>query len=175
MKAPDVFLVILTFADGSVGVMQFITCEYAPDETPRWVRLATAENIEAEIAKLQAVDDAGNCALPSEKRPVKHWRFANDGEIPEDRTFRDAWRDNGTRLEVSMPAARDLHRNHLRREREPRLAELDVEYMRALEGTAKRKPGEVAAEKQKLRDITKHPAIEAATTPEELKAVTIDG
>ena len=49
---------------------------------------------------------------------------------------------------------------------------LDVDYMKALEtgGDA----AAVAAQKQTLRDVTSDARIEAATTPDELKALTLE-
>jgi hypothetical protein len=97
-------------------------------------------------------------------------------ELPEDwappdvdRTFRDAWRKNGVAFSVDMAHARDIHRNKMRRARAPLLEGLDVEAMRALE---QGKPTtDIVIRKQALRDVTADPAIEAAQTPEKLKAV----
>ncbi|XAI96413.1 hypothetical protein [Microcystis phage Mel-JY33] len=92
--------------------------------------------------------------------------------VPTDRTFRGAWRFNGPAVEVDMDAARAIHRQNLRAERAPRLAALDVQVMRAIEegrGTAT-----LVGEKQRLRDVTADPRIDAAKSPEELKALTLD-
>lgn len=96
----------------------------------------------------------------------------DDWTPPEDRSFRNAWRMNGKSIAVDMPMARDIHRNRLRMERNKRLAELDIEAMRALEAGGDIKA--VTAAKQRLRDAPSHPAIEAAQTPDELKAITLD-
>jgi hypothetical protein len=64
MKAPDQQLIALTFADGTLGVMSFVTIEYNNDDVPRFVREATDENINAEIAKASArgaASRAKNC------------------------------------------------------------------------------------------------------------------
>lgn len=92
-------------------------------------------------------------------------------EIPSNRTFRNAWRDYGDKLDVDMPAARDIWRDTLRKLREPRLAALDIAYQRADERGDSSLKAEIAAEKQALRDVTDDPAIEAAQTPEELMTV----
>lgn len=90
--------------------------------------------------------------------------------IPTDRTFRNAWEDNGG-VKVNMNRARELHKAKLREIRAPKLLALDVEYMRADEsGDAAKKAG-ISAKKQALRDVTADPEIEAAQTPEELKVV----
>ena len=99
-------------------------------------------------------------------------RDASSLTVPTDRTFRGAWQFNGAAVEIDMTAAREIHRDNLRAERKPLLEALDVAYMRALEddtGTV-----DITAEKQALRDVTADPRIDAATTPDELKALTLD-
>ncbi len=96
--------------------------------------------------------------------------------IPTNRIYRDAWTFNNTKTAVivDIPKARDIHRAVLRIQRAPRLTALDVGYMRALERGDTIAAQEIAAQKQTLRDIPAHPAIEAAQTPEELMALTLD-
>ena len=74
-------------------------------------------------------------------------------------------------INVNMTKAREIKRDQLRAERKPLLEQLDVEFMRAQEQGDQAKADEIAAKKQALRDVTDDPAIDAATTPEELKAV----
>lgn len=74
-------------------------------------------------------------------------------------------------ITVNMDKARDIKRDMIREERKPILEALDVQYMRATEVQDVALMAEVAAKKQALRDATKDPAIDAAATPEELKAV----
>lgn len=91
-----------------------------------------------------------------------------------DRTFRNAWcfcKKQGVR--VDMVKAREIHRNKLRRHREPLLAKLDVQFMRASEipyseESASQKAA-ILQKKQFLRDLPAAPEIEKAQTPEELK------
>ena len=92
-------------------------------------------------------------------------------DFPADATFRDAWILNGDKVEPDMVQARDIKRDLLRAERSPLLAALDIEYQRADEAGDKARKTMIAAKKQALRDVPDDPAIEAATTPEELKAV----
>ena len=99
-------------------------------------------------------------------------RDASSLTVPADRTFRGAWQFNGAAVEVDMVAAKAIHKDNLRTERAPRLADLDVAYMKALEAGSG--ADAIAAEKQVLRDITSDARIEAATTPDELKALTLD-
>lgn len=50
---------------------------------------------------------------------------------------------------------------------------LDVQALRAIETDDKAKLAEVAAEKQRLRDVTKLPEIDAATAPEHLLPIGV--
>jgi hypothetical protein len=93
-----------------------------------------------------------------------------DGDVPADRTFRNAWTHDGTLVKVDMPKAREIHREHLRQMRAPLLQALDVEYQKADERGDQTEKQRIAANKQGLRDVTADPTIEAARTPEELKA-----
>ena len=77
-------------------------------------------------------------------------------------------------ITVNMTKAREIKRDQVRAERMPLLEQLDVEFMRTQEQGDQTKADEIASEKQALRDVTDHPAIDAATTPDELKAVRPD-
>lgn len=115
-------------------------------------------NADAEIEKWKGVNPG---------QYVSH-REVEPGKIPQDRTFRNAWKPD---FSHDMAKARDMQRERMRETRKPMLAALDVEYQRADESgdaTAKRA---IAKRKQELRDVTAHPDIEAADTTEKLKAV----
>ncbi|MEE9905553.1 MAG: phage tail assembly chaperone [Chlorobium sp.] len=77
-------------------------------------------------------------------------------------------------ITINMPKARGIKRNQLRAERAPMLSALDVEYQQADERKSTTAKKDIAQRKQALRDVTKHPAIEAATTPDDLKSLSID-
>tara|TARA_R110000772_G_scaffold117744_1_gene223360 strand:+ start:107 stop:463 length:357 start_codon:yes stop_codon:yes gene_type:complete len=96
---------------------------------------------------------------------------AADYTLPAERTFRNAWEANsGTGLiSVEMEAARDIWRDKIRLERTEPLESLDTAFMKALESGAD--TTQIVADKQALRDAPSDPAIDAATTPEELAAV----
>ena len=92
--------------------------------------------------------------------------------LPTDRTFRNAWVfGDADVVEVDMPKAQEIFKDNLRRERQPLLAALDVEYMKAMER------GEdttaIVAQKVALRDITADARIASATTPEQLGAMDV--
>ena len=98
-------------------------------------------------------------------------RDASSLTVPTDRTFRGAWTFNGNAVEIDMDAAKAIHKDNLRAERAPRLAELDVAYMKALEaGTG---AADIAAQKQALRDITDDSRIAAAADADALKALDL--
>lgn len=74
-------------------------------------------------------------------------------------------------ITVDMPKARDIWRDKIREERKPKLEQLDVDFMRAVEADDATEKAAIATKKQALRDATSDPAIEAAATPEALKLV----
>lgn len=112
--------------------------------------------------------------LPAVQRDqiVGH-RVGTKAEIPADYTFRAAWRDEGKNITYDMERCREITRDRLRRERAPLLAAKDIESIKALEAGDVTSLDEIAVEKQRLRDITALPSIDAAMTPEELKAVSV--
>ena len=69
---------------------------------------------------------------------------------------------------INMSKAKDIHRNNIREARKEKLAELDIEYQRALETSAD--TSAIVAKKQALRDAPAASAIDAATNATELKA-----
>jgi len=95
----------------------------------------------------------------------------DDSIIPRDRTFRNAWKLEGGSIAHDMEKCREIHRSRMRLAREPLFAALDIEFMRANETGEAVKRLAVVKKKQELRDVTADPRIEAAKTPEELKAV----
>ena len=71
-------------------------------------------------------------------------------------------------ININMTKARDIHREKVRQARNPLLASKDVEFQRALETGAD--TAAIVAAKQALRDAPAASVIEAASTPDELKA-----
>ena len=71
-------------------------------------------------------------------------------------------------ITTDMAKAREVHKNNIRLARTPKLAELDVEFQKALETSSS--PPEIVAKKQALRDAPADSAIAAATTEAELQA-----
>jgi hypothetical protein len=98
------------------------------------------------------------------------YEVIEDDDVPSDRTFRNAWVVESGAVSVDMPMAREIHRDHLREMRKPLLEQSDVEFIRAIEARDLDLQAQIAAKKVALRDVTRDPLIEAARTPEELKA-----
>lgn len=67
-----------------------------------------------------------------------------------------------------IPACKAIHLDKFRAARAPKLAALDIAYMKAFETADTAKQAEIAAKKQELRDVTKTPLPD---TLEEIKAV----
>ena len=72
---------------------------------------------------------------------------------------------------VDMAKAREIHKARIRAAREPKLAELDIEYQRADETNDTTKKSEIAAKKQALRDAPADSGIAAASDTDALKAL----
>lgn len=142
-----------------LSIMSFVTKSFNPDGSVEFEREPTKENVEAEIAK-------GGFKFT-------RWRFISAEEIPQDRTFRNAWIDQGWSIGHDMKKCREIHRDSLRKRRQSLLEKLDVDALRATEDGDQDKLKTVRLSKQKLRDITADPRIESASTPEELLLVTL--
>ena len=144
-------VIALTFSGGHVGIMRIVR---------------EAANVEEQIQKFEAVNP----------QTVISWREISEEELPIEckkgnREFRNALVDRAGKLEIDMPKARNLHREHLRTLRAPLLAALDINFQRADELGDAAEKSRIARLKQALRDVTEAPRIEAAQTPEALKSV----
>ena len=74
-------------------------------------------------------------------------------------------------IKVNMTKAVEIKKDMIRAERAPIMVDLDIAFIRAVEAGDEVAQSSIAAKKQALRDATKDPAIAAAKTPEELKAI----
>tara|TARA_B100002019_G_C21170813_1_gene548340 strand:+ start:523 stop:990 length:468 start_codon:yes stop_codon:yes gene_type:complete len=91
--------------------------------------------------------------------------------VPTDRSFRDAWvytTGEISGVDINMTKAREIHKNNIRWAREPKLAELDIQFQRALETSADTTT--IVASKQALRDAPAAAGITTAANATELKA-----
>ena len=140
-------------ADGSVAIMIAIDDTTCDDEIAKW--------------------------HPDDQAKIIGWEVLELEAVPIDRYFRNAWTHVAAaravgRVEVDMDKARNIHCDVLRRQRAPLLAAADVDYVKADEVGDEPKKAEIRAYKQALRDVPADPRIEAAQTPDELKAIVPD-
>lgn len=163
--------------DGTVTDLAFITMNrgnvlpygatWVNQEAGIWEREPTHENIFAEISKSKAF---------TEGSPPTGYRLFTEEENRADRTYRNAWVDNGGKLETDLAKARELHLAHVRAARDPKFLELDKKQwpligpMFAGDKAASDKFQELEAEKQKLRDLPATLHVEAARSVDDLKA-----
>lgn len=84
-----------------------------------------------------------------------------------DDDFFDAWELNSGVVSVNITKAKAITIDRLRNERQPLLAAQDVLFQRALEANVD--TSAIVAEKQRLRDITKH--VDTCNTTAELRAL----
>lgn len=115
----------------------------------------------AEMTELEYVEFIRDRDVPADATNV---RIVEDAEIPADRTFRNALKND---LTHDIDKCVEITKERLRKEREPLLTEQDVLFMKALEAGNQTSP--IVIEKQRLRDITTLP--KNTMTLDELKAL----
>ncbi len=95
----------------------------------------------------------------------------DEDHIPVDLAFREAWVLQGDRPVVDIERAKGVHRDRLRSARKALFAENDAKAAWAVLLADDQMKAEAIAERQRLRDLPADPAIDAATSPDELKAI----
>ncbi len=106
---------------------------------------------------------------------IKKYIIMTNREYPQhNHDFHDSFEIIDGKIQINMSAARDIIRKKLRPLRDAKFAPLDVAFMRAVERGDVETQKQIGAQKQKLRDITEHPAINTATTVEELRDITLE-
>ena len=88
-------------------------------------------------------------------------------DVVIDDYFYDALKISGRKLTIDPEKAKEIQRNAWREARAKKLAELDVEFMRALETDDAEKIKEIGEKKQALRDVTKLPLSKVPATIKE--------
>ena len=96
------------------------------------------------------------------------YEIVEDSVIPTDRSFRNAWKQNSKTIETDMTKAKEIHKINIRLARKDKLAELDIEFQKALETSAS--TTDIVSKKQALRDAPADSAIASADTEAKLKA-----
>ena len=71
-------------------------------------------------------------------------------------------------IKIDMAKAKEIHKNNIRNARTPKLAELDIEFQKALETGSS--TSDIVAKKQALRDAPADSGIDSATDEAGLKA-----
>ena len=154
--------IFITQTDGSVHVVHPAPEMFDPESRTR-------QDLASRGVLVDADDNMVMAFIASENVPPDlEYRFGTTAEIPADRTFRNAWKD-GNGIEIDMPKAREIHMERLRNERNQKLKEADVEFMKAVESGDSKKVQDVSAKKQTLRDMTANIDFSGINTPEELK------
>lgn len=107
---------------------------------------------------------------------VSTYEVVKVSELPARDEYRNSWDlDNvEKKVKYNLNKAKEIHKEKLRKLREPKLAALDIEYQKADEADDKNEKKKIAAKKQKLRDITDDESIASAQTIEQLKAAIPD-
>ena len=96
------------------------------------------------------------------------YEIVEDSVIPTDRSFRNAWKQNSKTIETDMTKAKEIHKDKIRIARTPKLAELDIEFQKALETSSS--TTDIVAKKQLLRDAPAASGISTAASEADLKA-----
>ena len=96
------------------------------------------------------------------------YEIVEDSAIPTDRSFRNAWKQNSKTIETDMTKAKEIHKDKIRTARTPKLAELDIEFQKALETSSS--TTDIVAKKQALRDAPAASGISTAASEADLKA-----
>lgn len=91
-----------------------------------------------------------------------------DVDIPSDREFRDAWKQNNNKVDFDLPKAQNIQLERIRKAREPKFAELDAEFIVALEKN--KDTTTIKARKQELRDATEAIKNITPTSIEDIKS-----
>jgi hypothetical protein len=94
------------------------------------------------------------------------YKIVDSAKLPDDRVFRGAWT---TDCKVDMDKAKEIWLDKIRDVRNKRLAELDIEWMRAMENGENKEASNIAAIKQSLRDITERADIHKCKTTASLR------
>jgi len=130
--------ILYTRPDGGVSVV----IPAAKKDVEKVMGPLTEEAYEAHVRERSIPESASNV------------RDIDDADLPESREFRNAWVDvtAESRVDVDCAKARDIAVEQLRLKRKPLLEEQDKLFMLALE-RGESTDG-VAAEKQRLRDVT---------------------
>lgn len=115
-------------------------------------------------SELTSVEELSN-SIPLELEP----KIIEEDDIKADKDYRSCWvLKNGSIVE-DIDLVRETKKNRLRADRYQKLAELDIQFQRALETNSD--TTDIVAEKNRLRDITD--LVDSAKTLKDIKAIEI--
>ena len=169
-------LFAVTMSDGTLRVLAFNTESRSPTlpygavwldaSSHVWRRPPTADTVRFEMDRsFPACDQLGR----PQPQPVS-WVRTSAEALPQDRTYRNAWRHDGEQVVHDMPHARRLHLDLVRQARLEQLGRLDRDWMRATGQGKQADAATIEAARQALRDAPATLDVDAATTVDELKA-----
>lgn len=78
-------------------------------------------------------------------------KIINISEVPKDRKYRSAWNFNGQKIEINLDKAKEIKLKEIRKLRDEKLKELDIDFIKALEDNKDTK--NITIEKKRLRDL----------------------
>lgn len=148
----------LTHVDGSLSVMIYILNDGRGID-----RTVTEEGIWAECRAGKSFND----------NPVVSWRQILHEDIPTNRDYRAAWKDDGQSIIHDMQKAKIIYQDNVRYSRAILLSQLDMAYQRADEDQDPDAKSAVIAEKRRLRDAPADPRIDQCVTIEELRSLDV--
>lgn len=137
-------------------------------------KLIVYENSDGSLVIVSPVASLEEVLARDVPTTAQNVRIVDRNKLPADRTFRSAWIAVGSSVAVDMPKARVIQMNNLRKVREEKFKELDRDWIKYMGQKNQRMADEIEDKRQKLRDIPQTVNLEAATTPEELKAIWPD-
>lgn len=134
---------------------------------------AIFEPAETKAEYLQRIHDRTKAAVPHLSGAAWTGTIPASAHDQADRYFRDAWAWTTAQpvIDVDMTKARETHRERLRELRAPRFEPLERAQRTALVNGDTSQAQQLETNLQALRDVTADPAIDAAQTPDQLKAV----
>lgn len=173
--SPDVVTVAITRTDGGMTIKRIPVRVYEPvhDDAGNVVGRKVVHEVDPTPAFIEA---------ELAKRPWMFkgatWEIVPNDYVEEttDRTYRNAWKHTKGRgkPDHDIPKAREIQRVYLRHARLAEFCRLDIEYAIVDEAGDQQAKKEIGAIRQKFRDVTEDPRIEAAQTIEELKVLRLD-
>lgn len=118
------------------------------EDTPSEVKRSNQVALDAALARPVTHDDYAKKYVPD----GLGYAIIDDTDFPADRDFRDAWVFDAGSIQADVNMAREVSLKRKRLAREPLLADLDLQFMQALEKGEDTRA--IATEKQTLRDST---------------------